>query len=129
VCVAATQANIYCMLFKPSWAFLMILTVTVPKLLFTTCLWSVARGVSLILAFYPNQSVIPSWLLVLLFRKRKENSGLIYTQHVRASKCPPCTRKVCGNVTVIIWDELGSHQRDVEWTWYQVQRGGIWIVS
>lgn len=29
MCVAAAQANIYCMVFKPSWAFLMVLTVSV----------------------------------------------------------------------------------------------------
>lgn len=37
---------------------------------------------------------LPSWLLVLLFRKRKENSGLIHSQGICASsKCPSLHHK------------------------------------
>jgi len=49
MCVSATQANIYCMWFKPLQAFLMVLTVTVSKFIFITHLWSEARGMSLTL--------------------------------------------------------------------------------
>lgn len=41
--------NTNCM-FKPSWAFLMVLTILVSKFIFTTYLQSVARGMSLILS-------------------------------------------------------------------------------
>lgn len=106
--------NTNCM-FKPSCAFLMVLTLLVSKFIFTTYLQSEARRMSLILS-----SLLKSVSRFLhnywrcTSKKGKKKSGPFYGCSVCASfKCYPRTKKVFGRVMFLIWGEVDSHHRNV----------------